>query len=53
MYANDQYEYKALEVSSKITRFVNILKRTTTLSRESLDYIKSYQIAIKPMPDSS
>jgi hypothetical protein len=48
VYVKDQCENKwitqGLKVSSKRMWFLNGLQRTTYLSRESLDYIKRYQV---------
>jgi hypothetical protein len=48
IYVKDQYENtwitQGLKVYSKKMQFLNSLKRTKNLSRESLDYIKRYQI---------
>lgn len=48
IYVKEQYENtritQGLKVYSKRMQFLNSLKRTTNLSRESMDYIKRYQI---------
>jgi hypothetical protein len=47
-FVKDKFENKwitkGLIISSNRMRFLNSLKRTTNISRESLEYIKRYQI---------
>jgi hypothetical protein len=42
--AHNNWITKGLKTSGKRLRFLNSLKRKVTLSRESLSYIKKYQI---------